>query len=237
MAVSVLTTPTSTSTTAPANPYTSFTHTCTAGSDRLLLLFIGVGDGASSRLTDAAPTYGGQTMTRIGSGADDGVWVGVDVWYLKETGIAAASSATFSIDTQAAGNVWGDQLGVGAVCLAGVDQTTPIDTGSVQTNIAGGTSASVTVTGAAGNLIVAALMSDNEGGVTENRTALFETAVIDSDTIAAAQYTTLDGSIAMTWTQGSNGFAVIGFEVNAAAGGGGASVVPILMNHFRQRRA
>lgn len=218
MAVSVLTTATTATGTNPGAAITGLTHTCTAGSNRLLLLFFGIGDG-TDRHSDAAPTYGGQTMTQIGTGVNDANWTGLEIWYLKESGIAAASNTTFTIDFAVGGNAW-DQYGAGAVCLQGVDQTTPIDTGSIQTAGASGTSASVTIAIASGNMGVAGVMSDAEGGVTENQTAILETAAIASDTVLAAQYTTSAGSIALSWSQASNGYSVVGFEVNADGGGG-----------------
>jgi hypothetical protein len=219
MAVAVLTTATTSTNASGASPYTALTHTCTAGSNRLLLLFIGIGLSPGAKYATNTPTYGGQSMTRIGSGATDSNFVSMDIWYLKEAGIAAAGTTTFSF-THAGSEI----IGVGAACLSGVDQTTPIDTGSVQTTGASGTTATVTISIASGNLGVAGLMSDAEAGVTENRTALYETGAINSDCVAAAQTTTTSGSVAMTWTQASTGYTALGFEVNADAGGGGGTV-------------
>jgi hypothetical protein len=225
MAVSVLTAATSATVASnPSTPFTGCTHTVTAGSDRLLLVFIAIGDG-TDRHTDATPTYGGQALTQISTGANDGNFVGVEVWYLKEAGIAAASNTTVSVDSEVGANSF-DTLAVGAVALAGVDQTTPIDTGSVQTSAGTGTSASVTIAIASGNLGVSAISSDAEGGLSsETGTQLYETAAVAGDTVSAAQYSTTAGSTALGWTQANTGYAVLGFEVNAA-GGGGTTIEP-----------
>lgn len=217
MAVAILTTETHLDDTTPANPYVDLTHTCTAGSDRLLLLFIGIGD-STSRHSDGTPTYGGQSMTQIDTGANEGVFVGTEAWYLKEAGIAAASTNIFSIanDNQ-------QHLGAGAVCLSGVDQTTPIDTGGIQTSTGDtGTAISVTVASVAGNLVFATLMTDDEAldSGDDTQTTLYVTAATDLDTVHAAQYASGAASTVMQWNQASNRFAILGWEVNAAAGGG-----------------
>lgn len=214
MAVTVLTTPTSAQAAPPADPYTTLTHTCTAGSDRLLLLFVGVGE-STGPFINASPTYGGQTMTRIGSGSSDSNFVAADVWYLKEAGIAAAGSNIFSIDTTpASGQI--DQLGVGAVCLAGVDQTTPVD--GVQTSSGTGTTPQVTVTSATDDLTVAMVSTDQNTGpeLVPNNTQIFEETGIATDTCHAAQYAAGAASVVLNWTQPSEAYAIIGFNVNAA---------------------
>lgn len=204
-------------------PYTALTLTAGAGSDRLMLLFVGFGSGTlADRHSSGTPTYGGQSMTQIGTGADDGNFCGVEAWYLKETNVAAASNTTFSIP-----NLIGMQLAAGAVLLAGVDQTTPIDTGSVQTYGASGTSATVTVSSATGHLAVATLMTDDETintSTAHNQTSIEYSPVVDSDTRQAAQYASGAASVTLTWTQAAQGAAVLGFEVNAAAGGGGGGL-------------
>lgn len=223
MAVSVLTTPTSTTDTTPAEPFVGLTHTVTAGAQRLLLLFIGIGD-SGGRHTTGTPSYGGQNLTQIGAGANEGVFVGTEVWYLNEAGIAAAASNIFSIVNDSP-----QQIGAGAVALAGVDQTTPIDTGGVQTSTgATGTTVNVTVASVAGNLVVASLMTDDEtlDSADDNQTTLYVTGAIEADTVHATQHAAGAASVLMQWVQTSNRFAIVGFEVNAAAAGGSSSVSP-----------
>jgi hypothetical protein len=220
VAVTVLSTPTQNGATGvanPSDPYTSFTHTCPAGSNRLLLLMIATGDGGA-RLIDTAPTYGGQTMTRVGSGADGGTWPAADCWYLNESGIAAAANTTFSLDTTPGGAGIQD-LGLGAVVLEGVDQATPVD--GVQTSSGTGVTAGVTVTSATDDLVVAVLGTDADA-ITQfaaNGTAFFEVGGMSGDTCGGGQYMAGSASVNISWTQDSFLYAVIGFNVNAAAAG------------------
>lgn len=217
MAVSVLSTPSTASSNAPANPYTDLTHTCPAGSNRLLLLYIGIGDNEASRITDGTPTYGGQSMTRIGSGADDGAWSGADWWYLKESGIAAASNTTISIDTVRGADTF-DQIGVMAVCLENVDQTTPVD--GVQTSTGNATSGGVTITSATGDMAIAGLSNDAVSVDTSgNQTSLFEVETGPGDSTHTAQRADGAASVSMTWSWAASGaqpFAANGFNVNAS---------------------
>jgi hypothetical protein len=73
-------------------------------------------------------------------------------------------------------------------------------------------------------------MSDAEGGITvggsgADDSGTLKSGAIGSDTIVGASYQAgTGGSITPSWTQASNGYAVVAFNVNAAAGGGSAFV-------------
>ena len=212
-------------------PLTTSPGAPSAGSNRLAILVIGVGDDISTH-TSAAPTYGGQTMTEIGTGVAGG-WPAVEVWCLKESGIAAMSGSAVSISyAQQA-----QQIAYNVVCFQGVDQTTPIDTGSIQTANTAGTTAGVTISIASGNMGFAVVMSDAEGGLSaETGTQSFETGAIDADTVLAAQHSATAGSTALNWTQANTNLAVLGFEINAdgAAAAATPPVIPPRISRVRK---
>lgn len=223
MAVSVLSTPTSAQDTTPLNPYVDLTHTCPAGTERLLILLLGIGD-STSRHSDGTPTYGGQNMTQIGTGANEGVFCGAEAWYLNQSGITAATTNIFSIsnDNQ---NCWG----IGAICLEGVDQVTPIDTGGIQTATGNtGTTISVTVASAAGNMVLAVATSDDQtmDEADMNQTSIFHQGNIDTDVTVSAQRASGAASVLMQWDPDLDNerYAIIGFEVNASGGAAAATI-------------
>lgn len=212
----------------PGDPYTAFTYAVSAGSNRLLVLFVGVGNGGGNpRFINVTPTYGGQTATgRIGTGTgDDGNFVGVDGYYWNEAAIAAAASTTFSIDTTPGEQI--DQLGVGAISLSGVSQATPISgaTAANGTTVTG-TPFGVTVSSAANDMVLAAVMTDDEGAgageVDPNQTLMYKIGNIGTDTAHAAQRAAGAASVTATWTTtaaGGNGWAALGINVKATGGG------------------
>lgn len=102
---------------------TGLTHSVGAGSNRLLVFAVGY-ENATDTLVSSV-SYGGQAMTRITgtSATSTGVYNRAELWYLKESGIAAASSTTFSV-TWGGGAPTDPMYAAGA--YTGVDQTTPI---------------------------------------------------------------------------------------------------------------
>jgi hypothetical protein len=99
------------------------THTPGSGSNRLLVFTVGYEN--SSDVGVGAVSYGGQALTRIGGvAAGTSSIVRTELWYLKEAGIAAASTNTFTV-------TWGGSTPsspkYGAATYANVSQTTPIN--------------------------------------------------------------------------------------------------------------
>lgn len=199
-------------------PYTGLTHTVTPGSNRLLLLFV-----QSFHSTDpqnhgvSAVTYGGQAMTAIPSyDRADGVFSRVQAFYLKEAGIAAASSNVFSMTTVTADAI--SLFTAGAVALSDVDQTTPFGTAAVNSGNSG--TASVSVASATGELVVGSIATDAETGITETGTLLFEDQNVGSDISAGAQYYSGAATVTVQWSLASNPWAVGGVSVKPAGAGG-----------------
>ncbi|MEW5700677.1 MAG: VWA domain-containing protein [Candidatus Zixiibacteriota bacterium] len=101
---------------------TGLTHTAGVGSSRLLIFAVGYENGSDVGVN--AVSYGGQSLTRIGGvAAGTSSIVRTELWYLKEAGITAAGTNTFTV-------TWGGSAPAspkyGASTYANVNQTTPI---------------------------------------------------------------------------------------------------------------
>ena len=111
---------------------TGLTHPAEAGSDRVLI-FVAVGENWGETPVLNSLTYGGQSLSRVDSvsaeietgSSNDGT---LEVWILKEAGIAAASGNTFSPTW----NTSVDREIYSSAFFSGVDQTT--STGVPDTN-------------------------------------------------------------------------------------------------------
>jgi hypothetical protein len=113
-------------------PVATWTHTVGSGANRLLVIGIStytVTAVAASRVLSV--TYGGQTLTRI----DDTLTrtanntTQVEMFYLTETGIAAATNSTVQVTFNPVGTTTTAYYVGGAVSFFNVNQTTPFNTG------------------------------------------------------------------------------------------------------------
>ena len=106
---------------------TGLSHTAGAGTDRLLVFMV-----AYENATDVAVStvrYGGQSLTRInGRAAGTTSIVRVELWYLKEAGIVAATNGTFVVTY---GGATPTSLQYAAATYRNVDQTTPIGASNI----------------------------------------------------------------------------------------------------------
>jgi hypothetical protein len=143
---------------------TGLTHSAGAGSNRLLVFAVGY-ENSSDTLVSAV-SYGTQSLTRIDGtvATSSGVYDRVELWYLKEANIAAASSTTFSV-------TWGGSAPsapmYAAITYGGVDQTTPIaanSTNSTASSSPNPLTTSVTVTDR--EIAVSAAIAGNSGSYT-----------------------------------------------------------------------
>ncbi|MFH2054820.1 MAG: putative Ig domain-containing protein, partial [bacterium] len=145
---------------------TGLTHTVPAGDNRLLIFAVGYEDGTVSDPV-AAVSYGGQALTRAGGDvAGTTFWGRAELWYLKEAGIQAASSNTFSV-------TWGSSTPTdpmyGAATYANVSQTSPIyDIDSNSTDAATPNPLTVSIDVAAYGVAVGNWFSGNNGSYTWN---------------------------------------------------------------------
>ncbi len=110
---------------------TGLSHVPGAGNGRLLVFLVGYENGSDVGIT--AVQYGGQPLTRaVGTVAGTTTVGRIELWYLGEAGIAAASGSTFSV-------TWGGSSPTephyAAATYRNVDQSAPIfDTGANSTN-------------------------------------------------------------------------------------------------------
>ena len=97
-------------------------HSVGSGDDRLLLFTAAYESGTDPGVNSV--TYGGRPLTRIGGAvAGSGAFARVEMWYLNEAGISAASHSSFSV-------TWGSGTPshpvYGAVTYRNVNQINPI---------------------------------------------------------------------------------------------------------------
>lgn len=209
----------SNSTTTTSSTGETFAFNNVAGD--FMVCYVGGGDGTSSDFNGTwTATYAGVSMTIIPSSlVYDGIWVGIQGFYL----IAPATGSNNVVTTHSSLT----QVAVMCASFSGVHQTTPL--GTAATNSGTGTTASVTVTSATGEMVVAGVASDNEGGITETGTLILETAAVSSDTIYGIQRYSGAASVSAQWTQGSNAWAASGVSIKPAAGGGGVTLRNLML--------
>ena len=144
---------------------TGLSHTVGAGSDRLLVFVTGYEHSANVSINSV--TYGGQTMTQAEQHfAGTSTYARVEIWYLNEAGIQAASDTTFVVSYSAT-PLYPMHA---AATFENVDQTTPLqDTDKAYTNAA---TPNPIVTPAfdvvAGGMAVGGAISGNVGSYTWN---------------------------------------------------------------------
>lgn len=167
------------------------THTAESGSNRLLILTAHVEDNDSDMSLNSV-TYGGQAMTKvIEIETQEGNFRAYVVAYiLDETGIAAATSDTFSPSWSSTP----DSVGYSSVFLQNVDQSDPIG----DSDSAGSNSGTTISTGALltndGDMAIVAGTAGNTGdySVDNGFTEAIELTISSADGIAG--YKAADGS-------------------------------------------
>jgi hypothetical protein len=149
-----------------ANAWTTgLTHTAGSGSNRVLVFAVGYENGADPGISSIS--YGGQAMTRaVQDVAGTSIYNRVELWYLKEVGIDAATNSTFSV-------TWGGTAPAdpmyAAATFAEVNQTTPIATTSSNSSDAATPNPITTsVSVQAHELTVSAVITGNSGSYTWN---------------------------------------------------------------------
>ncbi len=194
--------------TAASGTSLSWSHTCT-GSNLVLVVGVAIGIIGDSGKS-ASATYNGVAMTSAGvvhSGAGtDGF---VQMFYLA----GPATGANTVAITITGGSV--DITG-GSVSFTGAHQTTPLI--NIATNTGVGTTASVSVTNASGNMVVDALCDGagvNAGSGTTER--WHKDSNSNSAAGNAGQSTSSStGTVNMTYDLNSDSWGIIGASVQAA---------------------
>ncbi len=148
-----------------ANAWTTgLTHVVGDGSDRVLLFLVGYENSGSDPGVSAV-TYGGQPLVPIiGDVAGTTAFGRVELWYLNEVGIQAATGNTFA-------GTWGgatpSQPMYAAATYAGVNQSNPIsDSASKSTDTSTPNPITASVAVRDGAIVVAGAISGNNGSYT-----------------------------------------------------------------------
>ena len=143
----------------------TFAHTTGTGSNRLMLVAVVVGASASTGNnagTVSSVTYGGTSLTQVGTVAEPGTRVRSYLYRLLNPPFGSNSVV---VTLAAARPVY-----AGVTTFTGVDQTTPLGTfvstsaGDVSGAGGGGTSASLSVSSAANELVFDVIAVDRETG-------------------------------------------------------------------------
>lgn len=214
--------------------YNSFTYTVSAGSQRLLVLFVGIGASAVAGVvvSPTAISYGGVAANGQITGyiKDDDNFVLTTAWYWDESKIASASTNVINISSWSQAAI--AALVVGAAAFSGVDQTTPFGT-AVTATATSTTPSTGSITCPANGLIIGSMATDDDNTFTANNTSFWptvDTDGINADFGAHAQYGSATG--ALTWTTDSQPWAVAGVPINPS-GGGPTPVTKLNIGHLR----
>ena len=152
--------------TARLNAWTTgLTHANAAGNDRVLVFMVGY-ENSKDTLVKAV-TYGGKNLTRVnGAVVTVAPFERVELWYLKETGIAAATNTTFVV-TYGSGTPTNQFFA--SATYANVNQAAPILSSAVNTTTASTPNPlTVPVTVSADGMAIGAELSGNTGVFTWN---------------------------------------------------------------------
>jgi hypothetical protein len=191
------------------------TNTVGSGSNRLLVIMVGVGDssGVTDRSVNSVTSDQGGTFVAYAAG-DDANFCRAEIWYLVAP---ATGTHIVTITCSTGGGSTTEILGAGARSYTGVDQSTPFGT-AVNIN---GTSASNSpttgsITVGTGGAAIAVLSTDSQGSLSVSvGTEVFETEDLNSDVDVGGATRTSTGSI--TWTTAiSEKYAITGGAINAA---------------------
>ena len=136
-----------------------------AGSDRLLVFMVGHENNQSILVSTV--TYGGRPLTRInGTAVGTSSTVRIELWYLNEAGIAAATNSTFAV-TYTGGTPSTQHFA--AATFRNVHQTTPIVASGVNsTNAATPNPLPIAFAVTADGMAVGAAINGNAGSFTWN---------------------------------------------------------------------
>jgi uncharacterized repeat protein (TIGR01451 family) len=181
----------------------SWSHTVSAGTYRILIVGVSIGDGMTTSVSSV--TYGGVALTRIGATNHNDGWNRVELWKLVNPPVGTASVVV----TQ---NEWMVCAG-GAVSFFNVDATTPHSSYTWARGVS--TAPSVAVSSAAGEVVidtVVAMRNANSltvgGGQTQRWNRSSGTGTYDifgGGSTEAGQ-----SSVTMSWTLGASKAWVIG---------------------------
>lgn len=199
-----------------------------AGDNRWLYIITFDNNGSGTAARPTGGTYGGQTLTRIGTGTvTTNVGATVTVWALNEAGLDAASGTTASFTGGATfkAGYW--------YSIQDADQTGPhvFNEASLTAQSSGSLSLAREDGGHTGH----ALAHLSAGGISGSANPTFLDTELDVDWTVSVGYEASDAeTVAATW---SSGFSVdigsIVWNIGPFVGGGGGGAIPAAMHHRR----
>jgi hypothetical protein len=189
----------------------TWTHTCTAGATDLIV-GVAVGDSTPGGMTLTA-TYNGVSMTAIGSVASNNQTAG----FVKLFRLANPTSGANTVAVTA-GSSSGTKLG-GSISYTGGGAV-----GTAVTNFGNSGTASCTVSGSTGNMVVSAACIGSQFIGTSNTQRVFDNHdsgsaagnLLMADAASGASVTMSDSGSADWW-------GIVAVEIQAAGGGGAVS--------------
>lgn len=188
----------------------SWNHTC-SGSNRLLIVGVGMG-GATASVTTSV-TYNSVGMTSMGQVLSDNQTDGwVEMFYL----IAPSTGTNQVVYTCSHSR----DLTGGSLSYTGVDQTTPVV--NTATAFGASTTPSVNVTNPSGNIVVDAVVCGS-AITSSNQTLQWKDNLAGTSGAgnAAQSTSTSTGTVTMSYVTPSDWWGIIATSVAAASGGGG----------------
>ncbi len=194
-----------------------FSYTVSAGSNRALVFVVSAEHSSSIGNIDGV-TWGGQALTWIDTAVATAGWENhLEVWYLDEAGITAATGSTFVITGWSGGADPSDEL-YAAVSLENVDQTVPVGEHSPGSAMAASSvQPSSALNKRAGDLVLYATASGEQGQTQTSPEYYIEGVEIDSGGVGqvlsqATRKIVITGGTeqpAAQWSGGSNNRLVI----------------------------
>jgi hypothetical protein len=190
--------------------------TVASNTDRALFVCTPIGDATlANRTVNGVSSSLDGAFTHVGSSdADNSNWSRVEWWYLLNPSVGAHTvTVTFASGTTAL-----DSAAALAISLYGVDQTTPVGTPSTDASAAS-TGGSGTVTLASGDMALGGISSDATTITTTVGTEQqkqIDVATASPDNCYELATNTGTGSVSITFTSGTTGYAI--------------SVIPVLQS-------
>lgn len=209
-------------TTGTSSSSLTFSHTVGSGSNRLMLVAVavggtGTGGGAG---TVSSVTYGGTALTQVGT-RSSGTEVRTYIYRLIAPPVGTANVAV-SVSVNST-------IAAGATSFFGVDQTTPL--GTYASNAGLGTSASVSVASATGEMVYGSAGWDSSPTISlpggSGQTLAWNRTVTNPSNTLAGAASTEAGAASVTHSYSSNEsqeWAVGGVSIKPAPATGSATV-------------
>jgi len=188
-----------------------------SGTDPFIVVEVSLDDGSSDKNVSSV-TYNGVNLTNLSAVNGGGVKIAAEVWYLAPASNPANGNYDVVI-TISGGNT--QKITAGVITLTGVDQTTPVDTGTVKTQDGKNTTPLLSVTSETDDLVMDVLSSqDGDGLVPGNGQAeqwdleIGGTGV--SGHFGGASTEVGATSVTMDWTTTNDFMSHIAFNINQA---------------------